>query len=147
MFCGMKEWSDVTTRKPLQTINENILLKTNQEKNMTTQAAETTEVKPIYVGMWIKEDKNGNTFLSGNDDDTAYCLFRDKNDATKRTMSTLNKKIPGAKWTTGAVFDELKKDGDTPYFKSGNMCVYLNDRREEGKNHPNFNLVIYNDKA
>ena len=105
--------------------------------------SESTEAKPTYIGLWAKPDKNGNTYLSGGTDDIAYTVFKDKDDAGKRQMNFLTKTDTNPSWTKGAVFSEVKKDDGTSFFKSGNMCIYLNDRRDEAKNHPHFNLVIY----
>ena len=107
--------------------------------------SEVVENKPIYIGLWAKPDKNGNTYLSGGTEETAYTVFKDKDDAGKRQMNFLNKKGDNPSWTKGASFSEVKKEDGTSFFKSGNMCIYLNERRDEAKNHPHFNLVIYNE--
>ncbi len=103
--------------------------------------------KPKYIGLWTKEDKNGNPFLSGSDDDLVYFIFRDQNDATKKTLSTLPKGTARgeSKFKRVGTFDTLTGDKGE-YQRLGNMCIYPNEFRTEEK-HPHFNLVIYPDEV
>ncbi len=97
-----------------------------------------------YIGLWTKNDKNGNPYLNGSDDTTVYFIFRDRDDATKKTLHTLPKGVEGAKFTKVGMFETVK--GESGEFqKLGNMCIFENTRRTEEK-HPHFNLVIYADK-
>jgi len=41
-----------------------------------------------FIGLWISEDKNGNTYLSGNDKEkkTRYFVFNDKDDSSVKNL-------------------------------------------------------------
>lgn len=98
-----------------------------------------------YIGLWMKKDKNDAPFLSGSTDDLVYFIFRDNKDHSKKTLHTLDKSVKGAKLEKVGVLENGTSDnGD--YQKLGNTFIFKNTRREEGKNHPEFNMVIYEDE-
>ena len=106
----------------------------------------TNENKPAYVGLWTKNDKNGNPFLSGNTEDVVYFIFRDKKDSSKKRLFTLDKTTEGAELEKIGLFENCETEDGNSYMRLDNMCVFENTRRTEDK-HPHFNLVIYDNDA
>ena len=95
-----------------------------------------------YIGLWTKNDKNGNPFLSGSKDDMVYFIFRDSKNPGVKTLHTLDKTVENAKLEKVGILENASGDnGD--YQKLGNRFIFKNERREEGKNHPDFNMVVY----
>lgn len=103
------------------------------------------ETEKTYIGLWTKNDKNGNPYLNGSKDDLVYFIFRDGKDPTKKTLHTLDKTIDGAKLKEIGVLETKIGKGDVEYQQFENMCIFKNERREK-ETHPHFNLVIYEDK-
>lgn len=98
-----------------------------------------------YIGLWIKNDKNGTPFLSGSKDNIVYFVFRDNKDSTKKTLHTLDKSVEGAKLEkVGLLENGTSDNGD--YQKLGNMFIFKNTRREK-ETHPDFNMVVYEEEA
>ena len=106
--------------------------------------SESNENTKQYIGLWIKEDKNGVPYLNGSTEDLVYFIFRDKDDAKKKTLHTLNKAIKGSKLMEVGVLENKVGKGDVEFQQLGNMCIFKNDRREK-ETHPHFNLVIFED--
>ena len=105
----------------------------------------SNETKPQYVGLWTKEDKNGNPYLNGSTDEIVYFIFRDRDDVNKKVLYTLPKGVEGAKLTR--LGDLTKGSNDNgEYIRYDNMFIFPNTRREK-ENHPHFNLVIFNKEA
>jgi len=103
----------------------------------------TPEVKPEYIGLWAKNDKNGETFLNGSDDKLVYFIFKDRDGGRSlHTTPRLPKGSPKGKFTKVGMFETV--NGEHGEFqKLNNMCIFPNEKRTE-ENHPDFNLVIYN---
>jgi hypothetical protein len=98
-----------------------------------------------YIGLWTKQDKNGNPFLSGSTDSTVFFVFRDKDDHSKKTLHTLDKSVEGAKLEKVGVLENGSGDnGD--YQRLGNTFIFKNTRREK-ETHPDFNMVVYEEES
>jgi hypothetical protein len=97
------------------------------------------QAKPTYIGLWVKNDKNGNPFLSGSTESTVYFVFTDKDGS--KSLHTIDKTVEGAKIKKGGSFTVGESDKG-PYYKLDNMTIFENNRREK-ETHPHYNLVVY----
>jgi len=98
-----------------------------------------------YIGLWIKNDKNGIPFLSGSTESTVYFVFRDNKDPSLKTLHTIDKTVEGSKMVKVGPLENGSSDNGT-FQKLDNMYIFPNQRREK-ESHPDFNLVIYEEEA
>jgi len=89
------------------------------------------ENKKIYVNMWPRTSKAGNTYLSGKRKDTNefYYVFKDKNNESIRRVSKKDAADDNADFES--VIDlnvrNTEKDGETiTYFSNGNFTLSSN---------------------
>jgi len=108
-----------------------------------TVSTNEVESKPTYIGLWTKEDKNGNHFWSGSHEEKVYFVFGTKDPYVKTLSTVPSGSDRTSEFTKVGTFSKTSgKNGD--FYKFENMCIFKNEKRIK-ETHPHFNLVIYND--